>query len=253
MNNAKRRQDPKGLLEVVDLHKTFKGKAGNVTAVDGVGFRAKMGEVVVIVGPSGSGKTTLLYLVGSLENPDTGEIMVLGKDICDPGADLIGYRRKQVGFVFQFFNLVTALTALENVTLPMDLVGVSPTQQHRRAVNLLERMGIDKRLQKTRANKMSGGEKQRVAIARALANDPDIILADEPTGNLDTSTGRTVIDILVGLAREDGKCVLIVTHDESILEAADHAYHMMDGKLTRQERSGGSVDGEGEKDPRADA
>ncbi len=110
-----------------------------------------------------------------------------------------------MGFVFQFFNLVTALTALENVTLPMDLSTVRVEEQRRRAVDLMERMGIDKRLQRTRANKMSGGEKQRVAIARALANDPDIILADEPTGNLDSATGKTVVDILVKLAREDGQ------------------------------------------------
>ncbi|RJP35282.1 MAG: ABC transporter ATP-binding protein [Actinobacteria bacterium] len=218
-------------LAVHGLSKTFRGKAGDVVAVDGVDFSARKGEVVVIVGPSGSGKTTLLYLVGSLENPDAGEIEVLGEDICASGADLIAYRRERVGFVFQFFNLVTALTALENVTLPMDLSAVPPEEQRRRAVDLLERMGIDRRLQRTRANKMSGGEKQRVAIARALANDPDIILADEPTGNLDTATGMTVVDILVKLAREDGKCVLIVTHDESILEVADQAFHMVDGKL----------------------
>jgi len=220
-----------GKLEVRDLSKTFRSKAGDVLAVDGANFHARKGEVVVIVGPSGSGKTTLLYLIGSLENPDAGEINAFGEDICAPGADLIAYRRNRVGFVFQFFNLVTALTALENVTLPMDLDAVAAAEQHRRAVDLLERMGIDKRLQKTRANKMSGGEKQRVAIARALANDPDMILADEPTGNLDTATGKTVVEILVRLAKEDGKCVLIVTHDESVLEVADQAFHMVDGKL----------------------
>lgn len=221
-----------GLLEIVDLCKNYQSKAGDVAAVDDVSFRAVKGEVVVIVGPSGSGKTTLLYLVGSLESPDKGQIKVFGEDICAPGADLIRYRREQVGFVFQFFNLLTALTALENVTLPMDLYSVQSDEQRTRATELLERMGIDKRLQRTRANKMSGGEKQRVAIARALANDPDIILADEPTGNLDTSTGKKVVDILVRLAREDGKSVLIVTHDESILEVADQAFHMVDGKLS---------------------
>jgi ABC-type lipoprotein export system ATPase subunit len=219
------------VLEIREVSKTFKAKAGDVKAVDGVSFRANKGEVTVILGASGSGKTTLLYLIGSLENPDEGEIEVFGEDICKPGADLIDYRRERVGFVFQFFNLITALTALENVTLPMDLAGASASQQHERAVELLGRMGIDGRLQKAKANKMSGGEKQRVAIARALANDPDVILADEPTGNLDTATGKVVVDILVDLARRDGKCVIIVTHDESILEAADWAYRMEDGKL----------------------
>jgi ABC-type lipoprotein export system ATPase subunit len=219
------------LLEVKDVSKVFKVKSGDVTAVDDVSLRARRGEVTVIVGPSGSGKTTLLYIIGSLESPDAGEIDVFGENICRPETNLIKYRRKRVGFVFQFFNLITALTALENVTLPMDLAAVPSSQQHERAVELLARMGIDGRLQKTKANKMSGGEKQRVAIARALANDPEIILADEPTGNLDTATGKIVVDILVRLAREDGKCVIIVTHDESILETADWAYHMKDGKL----------------------
>jgi putative ABC transport system ATP-binding protein len=219
------------VLQIKGLSKTFKARAGDVVAVDRVSFEAHKGEVTVIVGPSGSGKTTLLYLIGSLEFPDEGEIRVFGEDIASPSADLIAYRRKRVGFVFQFFNLISALTALENVMLPMDLQAVPSPQQHGTAVGLLERMGIDARLQKAKANKMSGGEKQRVAIARAMANNPDIILADEPTGNLDSATGRLVVDILVKLARDDNICVIIVTHDEGILEVADRAFHMMDGKL----------------------
>ena len=219
-------------LEVKDLHKTFKAKAGDVTAVDDVSFEAAKGEVTVIVGPSGSGKTTLLYLLGSLESPDEGEISTFGENIATSGAELIRYRRRRVGFVFQFFNLISALTTLENVMLPMDLQAVPASQQRSTAVELLARMGIDARLQGAKTNKISGGEKQRVAIARAMANDPDIILADEPTGNLDSATGRVVVDILVRLAREDNKCVVIVTHDEGILEVADRSFHMMDGKLT---------------------
>ncbi len=219
-------------LEVKGLCKTFKAKAGDVTAVDGVSFKAGKGEVTVIVGPSGSGKTTLLYLIGSLESPDEGEISAFGEDITASDADLIHYRRRRVGFVFQFFNLISALTALENVTLPMDIDAVSPPRQREKAVELLAGMGIDARLQKARANRMSGGEKQRVAIARAMANDPDIILADEPTGNLDRATGEIVVGLLVRLAREHGKCVIIVTHDESIQEVADRSFHMMDGRLS---------------------
>ena len=218
-------------LEVKNLSKTFRSKAGDVTAVDAASFEARKGEVAVIVGPSGSGKTTLLYLLGSLEDPDEGEINTFGDNIVAPGTDLIHYRRRRVGFVFQFFNLISALTSLENVILPMDLDAVPASEQHSRALELLTRMGIDARLQKTRANKMSGGEKQRVAIARAMANDPDIVLADEPTGNLDRITGEMVVDILVRLAHEDNKCVIIVTHDDSILKVADRAFHMMDGKL----------------------
>ena len=221
------------IIQVEDLSKTFKTKAGDVVAVDQATFQARKGEVTAIVGPSGSGKTTLLYLVGSLEEPDSGAIEISGEDISRSGADLVGYRRKEVGFVFQFFNLVPALTALENVTLPMDLAGVPKSEQKKRGIELLERIGIDKRLQGSRPNKISGGEKQRVAIARALANDPEIILADEPTGNLDTATGEKVIEILVDLARKDGKCVLIVTHDESVPGVADQSFHMTDGKLEK--------------------
>ncbi len=213
------------------MSKTFKAKAGGVTAVDRVSLEAHKGEVTVIVGPSGSGKTTLLYLLGSLESPDTGEIITFGENIAAPGADLIAYRRKRVGFVFQFFNLISALTALENVMLPMDLQAVPASRQRSTAVELLARMGIDERLQKAKTNKISGGEKQRVAIARAMANDPDIVLADEPTGNLDSATGRVVVDILASLAHEDNKSVVIVTHDEGILDVADRSFHMMDGRL----------------------
>ncbi|WP_287153126.1 ABC transporter ATP-binding protein [Candidatus Solincola tengchongensis] len=219
------------LLEVKEVSKSFRVKSGEVRAVDGVSLRARKGEVTVILGPSGSGKTTLLYLIGSLERPDAGEINAFGEDICRPDADLIAYRRKRVGFVFQMFNLIPSLTALENVTLPMDLDGVPSEEQRGRAEKLLAGMGIEGRLLRARASRMSGGEKQRVAIARALANDPDLILADEPTGNLDSASGRVVVDILAGLARREGKCVLIVTHDESILRAADWAYQMRDGKL----------------------
>ena len=222
----------KDVLSVKDVSKTFQVKAGDVTAVDSVSFTAGKGEVTAVVGPSGSGKTTLLYVVGSLEEPESGEIEVAGHDILDPGADLVKYRRESVGFVFQFFNLIPTLTALENVMLPMDLAGVPVDDQHRRASELLEKMGIEGRLLKARTNKISGGESQRVAIARALANDPDVILADEPTGNLDTATGKTVVEILSKLAHENGKCVLMVTHDESILDVSDRAFHMTDGHLS---------------------
>ena len=220
------------ILKVEDVSKTFQVKAGEVTAVDSVSFTANKGEVTTIVGPSGSGKTTLLYVIGSLEKPESGEITVSGQDILDPGTNLVRYRRENVGFVFQFFNLIPALTALENVMLPMDLAGVPPEQQRKRASELLDRMEVGGRLLKARPNKMSGGENQRVAIARALANDPDVLLADEPTGNLDTATGQMVIDILTGLARENGNCVLIVTHDESIIGVSGRAFHMTDGRLS---------------------
>ena len=144
------------ILDIEDLSKTFKVKAGDVNAVKNVDFRARKGEVSVIVGPSGSGKTTLLYLIGSLEKPDTGEINVFGEDICRSDTDLIKYRREHVGFVFQFFNLVPALTVLENAILPMDISGKSKPDEKARAAELLERMGIDRRLQKSKPNRISG-------------------------------------------------------------------------------------------------
>jgi len=219
------------ILNVKDVSKTFQVKSGSVKAIDDVSFTADKGQVTTIVGPSGSGKTTLLYVIGSLEKPETGEIMVAGHDILSQSTDLVKYRRENVGFVFQFFNLIPTLTALENVMLPMDLAGVGAHEQKRRATEMLEKMGVGGRLLKARPNKMSGGENQRVAISRALANDPDVILADEPTGNLDTATGRNVIEILSALAHEAGKCVLMVTHDESILDVSDRAFHMTDGDL----------------------
>ena len=219
------------ILNVKDVSKTFQVKSGSVKAIDDVSFTADKGQVTTIVGPSGSGKTTLLYVIGSLEKPETGEIMVAGHDILSQSTDLVKYRRENVGFVFQFFNLIPTLTALENVMLPMDLAGVGAHEQKRRATEMLDKMGGGGRLLKARPNKMSGGENQRVAISRALANDPDVILADEPTGNLDTATGRNVIEILSALAHEAGKCVLMVTHDESILDVSDRAFHMTDGDL----------------------
>lgn len=220
------------ILDIEGVSKTFSTKAGTVKAVESAGFRAARGEVVAIIGPSGSGKTTLLYLVGSLEKPDAGTISVAGSDICEPGFDLASYRRSSVGFVFQFFNLIPTLTSLENVTLPMDLAGVAKPDQERCGIELLAHMGIDdERMQKSKPTKLSGGQCQRVAIARALANDPDLILADEPTGNLDAATSRDMTQLLSALAHEDGKCVLIVTHDESVLDIADQSFRMRDGRL----------------------
>ncbi len=225
-------QSSDSILTIDGVSKTFSTKAGTVKAVDDANFQAGRGEVISIIGPSGSGKTTLLYLVGSLEKPEAGAIRVSGSDICKADFDLASYRRHSVGFVFQFFNLIPTLTSLENVMLPMDLAGVPKQDQERRALELLARMGIDdQRVPRSKPTKLSGGQCQRVAIARALANDPELILADEPTGNLDAATSASVTELLGALAHEDGKCVLIVTHDESVLAIADQAFHMRDGKL----------------------
>ncbi len=218
-------------VDIEGVSKTYSTKGGVVKAVDDVTMSVRRAEVTTILGPSGAGKTTLLYILGSLERPDEGKVNVAGVDLLDPSVDLTEFRRTKVGFVFQFFNLIPSLTAIENVTLPMDLAGVPAGVQNKTAAGLLERTRIDESLFNRRPPRLSGGENQRVAIARALANDPDVILADEPTGNLDSETGKVVIEILRSLAHEDGKCVIVVTHDETIVEMSDRAYRMEDGKL----------------------
>ena len=219
------------LLEVKNVSKAYRAKSGEVKAVDDVDLLARRGEVTVIVGPSGSGKTTLLHLIGSLERPDAGELNVFGENICRPDADLIHYRRRRVGFVFQMFNLVSSLTALENVTLPMDLEGVPAAEQRRRAEELLERMGIENRLQRARANRMSGGEKQRVAIARALANSPQLILADEATGELDSVTAREILALFRRIVEEEHVTMLMASHDALVDEYVDQVLQLRDGQI----------------------
>ena len=174
---------------VEDLVKRFRTRGGDVLALNGVSLEAEPGLMTSVVGASGSGKTTLLYIIGSLETPDSGLITVGEKDLFASSLDLVEYRRSQVGFVFQFFNLVNYFTALENVMMPMSISGRFANGERKRAQVLLERMDIGQDRWGHRPTRLSGGEQQRVAIARALANDPEIILADEPTGNLDSATG----------------------------------------------------------------
>ncbi len=217
-------------VEVRDLTKRYRTRGGEVIALDGVSLDAQPGRMTAVVGPSGSGKTTLLYIVGSLEAPDAGSVRVGERDIFSSGLNLVDYRRKTVGFVFQFFNLVNTYTALENVMLPMAMTGVARSEQKRRARELLERMGIGPERWNHRPTRLSGGEQQRVAIARALANDPQVILADEPTGNLDSGTGKIIVEILRELSRE-GRCVLVATHDENVAGLSDSVAHLKDGRL----------------------
>lgn len=217
-------------VEVKDVVKRFQTRGGEVLAVDGVSMVAESGSMTSVVGPSGSGKTTLLYMIGSLEVPDRGLIEVGERDIFTSGLDLVSYRREQVGFIFQFFNLVNTFNALENVMLPMALAGISKQQQRQRAEDLLNKVGIGPDRWQHRPTRLSGGEQQRVAIARALGNDPNIILADEPTGNLDSEIGATIFEILRGLAL-NGKCVIVVTHDEDAASSSDTIIHLKDGRM----------------------
>ena len=205
-----------------------------VAAVNGVSFSLPKGKMIAIKGPSGCGKTTLLNLIGALDKPTAGSIVVDGIKVSKiNGRDEVKYRLKKVGFVFQYYYLIPSLTALENVMLPMDLLGVKRKGQERRARQLLERVGLDASRQARRPTRLSGGEQQRVAIARALANAPAIILADEPTGNLDSKTGSRIVELLRSLTQEGGT-VIVATHDADIAARADIVLEMKDGKITGQ-------------------
>ncbi|MGI8586460.1 MAG: ABC transporter ATP-binding protein [Chloroflexia bacterium] len=207
---------------------------GLVSAVDGVDLSVARGEFIALVGPSGSGKSTLLNLIGGLDAPTSGEIVVDGVNIAGAGKNaLVEHRRKRVGFVFQSFNLLAHRTALENVEMPMMLSGRPAVERRERARDLLEQMGLGKR-SGHQPSELSGGEQQRVAIARALANRPPILLADEPTGNLDSATGRGVMSLLEELNR-DGLTLILVTHDPAIAAYADRIVHLRDGRVVEIE------------------
>jgi|SRR5579862_3743276 len=222
------------MLQVKNLSKSFKSGDSLVKAVDDVSFEVGEGTFASIVGPSGSGKSTLLSLLGALDKPSSGSIEVSGQDITAlKDHALIKYRAKNVGFIFQAYNLVPNLTATENVMLPMEFIGVSKAERQSRAQELLNRVGLadDKQLRKP--GRLSGGEQQRVAIARALANQPKLVLADEPTGNLDSQTGKVIFDLLHELSKSQKTTIIVVTHDLSIAGKTDAQFKLSDGKLSK--------------------
>lgn len=223
------------MLEVKNLVKTFKSGDNEVTAVKDVSFKVKDGEFASIIGKSGSGKSTLLSLLGALDNPTSGKIVVGGKDITKlRDRDLTAYRRKKIGFVFQNYNLIPNLTALENVMLPMEFNKVPKKQRKERAMKLLEQVDILGDKQDRKPARLSGGEQQRVSIARALASNPSLILADEPTGNLDSATGTMIFNLLHKLSRTENTTVVVVTHDLEIAGKTDETYHLSDGELLKK-------------------
>jgi len=202
-----------------------------VHALCGVSFDAAEGELLTIFGPSGSGKSTLLNLMGGLDRPDEGEIFIDGENILKLGDDkLAELRLTKIGFVFQFFNLLPRLTALRNVKLPLSIAGLAEKEASERAREMLRIVGLEARIDH-RPSELSGGEQQRVAMARALINNPKIVLADEPTGNLDTKTGWEIIQLMKRLNEEKGQTFLVVTHDPQIAEVADRAIHLKDGLI----------------------
>ncbi len=220
------------MLQVKNITKEFDSPAGIVVAVKDVSFRVPQGSFASIIGTSGSGKTTLLSLLGALDKPTSGEVKVDGKDIARmDGHALNAYRRKQIGFVFQSYNLVPNLSALENVMLPLEFSNVPARLRKSRAEELLNQVGISEDKQMRKPGHLSGGEQQRVSIARALANEPKLILADEPTGNLDSHTGKKIFDLLHKLTRSQKTTIIAVTHDLSIAGKTDQTFRLSDGKL----------------------
>jgi putative ABC transport system ATP-binding protein len=220
------------LLETRDLRKHYQMGTALVRALDGVSIRIEQGEFVGLLGPSGSGKSTLLNLIAGLDRPTGGELRVLGRDLSAMSSDELSvHRRRTVGVIFQSFNLVSTMTAADNVALAMMFAGVPRAERDGKASRLLDDVGLGGR-QRHRPKELSGGEQQRVAIARALSNDPALLLADEPTGNLDSRTTRDIMALLRELNERDGKTIIMVTHDPSLArEFAHRTISMLDGTV----------------------
>jgi putative ABC transport system ATP-binding protein len=221
------------MLAVKNLTKTFNATHGKVHALDDVTFRVETGEFASIIGKSGSGKSTLLSLLGALDTPTDGQIMVDDVDIAKLTAGKqTQYRAHKIGFVFQHYNLIPNLSALENVMLALEFGGVKSTSERRdRATELLDAVGIEGDEQLRKPARLSGGQQQRVSIARALANNPAVILADEPTGNLDSENGKKIFDLLHSLSRSQNTTILAVTHDLDIAGKTDRTFTLKDGKI----------------------
>ena len=226
------------LIETEQLTKVYELGDSSVRALDAVSLTVDRGEFVAIMGPSGSGKTTLLSMAGALLSPTSGEVAIAGQRLGGLApAGLTRLRLFKVGFVFQAFNLLAGLSAQENVAVVMNLAGRHDRSVAQQSAGLLERLGLGERLKHVPAD-LSGGEKQRVALARALANDPPLLLADEPTGNLDSKSGHEVMLMLQELTREEHKSVVIVTHDDRIVSIADRVVWLEDGRLSQRRREG---------------
>ena len=218
-------------IAVNDLHKHFIMGGEPIEVLRGIDLAIDHGEVICLMGPSGSGKSTLLNLIGTLDTPSAGSITVDGVELTGlSDEDSARYRRDSVGFVFQSFNLIPTLSAEENVVLPLLFSGVDAAARQRQALKALERVGLSHRVGH-RPTELSGGEQQRVAIARAIVNEPGIILADEPTGNLDTATGEQILALLGEMNREGGQTFLITTHDAEVASRADRIVHIRDGRI----------------------
>lgn len=219
------------VIETQNLKKKYRMGKLDVSALNGVNLRVEAGEFMSIMGASGSGKTTLLNLIGALDRPTEGKVFIKENDIAGlDDNELAELRNREIGFVFQFFNLMARMSALKNVEMPMAFAGVPKEKRKGRATELLEEVGLEDRLDH-RPTELSGGEQQRVAIARALVNDPSVVLCDEPTGNVDTETGKEIIEILRRMNREQRQTFVIVTHDPLVGGSVDRIARMQDGLI----------------------
>jgi len=228
------RHNGDGVVRSVDVTRIYRVERVEVHALRGVNLCVSQGEFIGVVGRSGSGKTTLLNVVGGLDHPTSGHVYLFGDDISRlSDRQLTQLRRRDVGFVFQSFALMPTMSAFENVELPMRLMGVGRRERRQRVMECLELVGLT-RWAKHRPQEMSGGQQQRVAIARALVNRPGLILADEPTGELDSTTGRAIVQLFQTVAKEEGVTVIIASHDPTVEETVEYTYRMADGRIVNE-------------------
>jgi len=228
----------KTTVRIQNVKKAYRMGKVIVPALRGVSFEVKEGEFLAVFGPSGSGKSTLLHIIGCLDRPDEGKIFIDGSDVLKlSDEELAELRLRKIGFVFQFFNLLPRLTAIRNVELPLLIAGVPEREARERAMEMLRLVGLEARVNH-RPTELSGGEQQRVAIARALINNPKIVLADEPTGNLDTKSGWEIVQLMKRLNKERGQTFIVVTHDPHIAETADRILYLKDGLIEGEKRLG---------------
>jgi putative ABC transport system ATP-binding protein len=221
------------IVEAVKLEKTYILGKVTVNALRGVNLKVEMGDFVSILGPSGSGKSTLLNLIGALDKPTGGRLLVEGTDVSALNDNQLTDLRRRIGFVFQFFNLIPRITALENVELSMSIAGVNRSERRRRAEEVLETVGLKERMNH-KPTELSGGEQQRVAIARALANDPKFFLMDEPTGNIDSKNANEIIDLVKKLNEERSVTIIMVTHDQHLAAQSKRIVQMLDGAIIKE-------------------
>lgn len=224
-------KNEENVLIVKNIYKSYQSDGLKVEVLKGISFSVAKGEIVAIMGPSGAGKSTLLNIIGTLEYPDSGEVIIGGRNpfgLSD--TELAVFRNREIGFVFQFHHLLPEFTALENVMIPSIIYRDEYSESERRAIEILSRVGLKERLNH-KPNMLSGGERQRVAVARALINDPGLVLADEPTGNLDVENGERLMELLLELNRDIGTTFIIATHNPEVAKKADRIIHLRDGMI----------------------